>query len=302
MSIARNLLVSVAFTFVAACASTPQTNSATNDTIGATPALFVARDADSTMYIYGTIHLRRTGAAWGGPHVEAALAESQEIWTELEMSPEGEARAQAEALRRGLVADSPLSAHLSAEDNARLATLSQSLGIPPQALERMRPWMAALTLAIVPMMRAGYDAQAGVDRAVAAWGREHGKTPRWFETPEEQINFFASMSEEAQVEMLRQSLEGAEESVEVINQLSDAWDRGDIVALENGVVGEMRTQYPEVYQSFFVDRNNAWMEVLSRELEGSGVDFVAVGSGHLYGSDGLIAQLRARGVRVERVQ
>ena len=298
MSITRSLLAALAFGFVASCASTP----ATNDQTGATPALFAARDADSTMYIYGTIHLRRAGDAWGGPHVEAALAQSEEIWTEVDMDPAAEARGQAEALRLGMSPQNALSSHLTAEDEERLTALCQRLGLPRQALERMSPWMAALTLTVMPMLQAGYDPQAGVDRAVVAWGRQHNKTLRSFETPEQQIALFAGLDEDEEMEMLRYSFEGAEQTVELVNALSAAWDRGDIAALEAQIITEARTSAPRMYQSFFVDRNNAWMTVLSRELDGAGVDFVAVGAGHLYGPDGLVAQLRRRGVRVERVQ
>jgi uncharacterized protein YbaP (TraB family) len=297
MSITRNLLAALAFGFVASCASTPETN----DLTGAAPALFVARDADSTMYIYGTIHLRRPTDGWGGSHVEAALARSQEVWTEVDMDPDAMARAQAEALRLGMSTQNLLSAHLTAEDEERLTALCQRLGIPRQALERMRPWMAALTLSIMPMVQAGYDPNAGVDRSVIAWATANNKALRSFETPEQQIALFAGFTPEEEIEMLRLSIDSAEEGVALINAMSAAWDAGDIATLEAQVVTEARTTAPEMYQSFFVERNNAWMTVLSRELDGAGVDFVAVGAGHLYGPDGLIAQLRARGVRVERV-
>ncbi|ANP45040.1 TraB/GumN family protein [Candidatus Viadribacter manganicus] len=298
MSIARIFLATFALGFVAACA----TSQATNDATGAAPALFVARDADSTLYVYGAIHMRRANDAWGGPHVEAALADAQEVWTEVDLDPAAEARGQAEAMRLGLSAGAPLSSHLSEEDREHLGALTQRLGIPPQALDRMRPWMAALTLSVVPIIQAGYDPQAGVDRAVVAWARERDKTLRSFETPEQQVALFANWGEEAQVDMLRQAIESADEGVELVNGVSAAWDRGDIAEIEALTVTEVRTTYPNVYRLLYVDRNNAWMEVLSRELDGAGVDFVAVGSGHLYGPDGLIAQLRARGVRVERVQ
>jgi uncharacterized protein YbaP (TraB family) len=64
----------------------------------------------------------------------------------------------------------------------------------------------------------------------------------------------------------------------------------------------MREEYPELYDGLFARRNAAWIEMLLNELDGAGVDFVAVGAGHLLGEDGLVAQLRARGVRVERVE
>ncbi|MEQ1490250.1 MAG: TraB/GumN family protein [Terricaulis sp.] len=298
MSLTRRLLASLALAFVAACASTPRTN----DTIGAAPALFVARDADSTLYLYGTIHLRRAGDAWGGPHVERALAEAQEVWTEVALDPAAEARAQAEAMRLGFGPDAALSTHLTAEEEQRLTTLTQGLGIPPQALERMRPWMAALTLSLVPIVRAGYDPNGGVDRAVVAWAREHDKTLRSFETPEEQVHIFSGFDEDVQVAMLRAALDSAEESVDAATNLSAAWDRGDVRAIEDLAVTDTRVNYPLMYQAIYARRNGAWMGVLAHELDGAGIDFVAVGAGHLYGPDGLIAQLRARGFRVERVQ
>lgn len=299
MSLTRRLLASLALSFVAACVSSPP---ASDDTIGAAPALFVARDADSTLYLYGTIHLRRAGDAWGGPHVESALAQSEEVWTEVGLDPASEARAQGEAMRLGFSADAPLSSQLTADEQQRLATLTQGLGIPPQALDRMRPWMAALTLTLVPIVRAGYDPNGGVDRAVVAWAREHDKTLRAFETPEEQVHIFSGFDEDVQLAMLRAALDGAEESADVATNLSAAWDRGDIRAIEELAVTDVRVDYPLMYQAIYARRNGAWVEVLSHEMEGAGVDFVAVGAGHLYGPDGLIAQLRARGIRVERMQ
>jgi hypothetical protein len=56
-----------------------------------------------------------------------------------------------------------------------------------------------------------------------------------------------------------------------------------------------------LFEVVFVRRNEAWVETLLRELEGSGTDFVAVGAGHLLGAEGLVERLRAQGVRVERV-
>lgn len=283
---------------VSACATAPPQH---DDSVGAAPALFVARDADSTIYLYGTVHLRRSGEPWGGPHVEAALAEAEEVWTETDVSPTAEAQAQSIAMRLGMGAQ-PLSSTLTPEQQARLAAVTERLGLPAGALEPMRPWMAALTLTVIPIIRAGYDPQAGVDRAVVAWARANGRSLRWFETAEEQIGFFSNLSEEAQREMLLYAIDEAEGGAALIDELSAAWERGDLTALEARIVEEVRADYPEAYESLFVRRNEAWVEVLMQELDGSGVDFVAVGAGHLVGSDSVVAMLRARGVQVERVR
>jgi hypothetical protein len=265
------------------------------------PALYVARDADSTMYLYGTIHLRKQGDPWGAPEVEAALAQADEIWTELEISPEVEARGQQLTMQYGLSRERPLSSWLSAEENQRLAATAQGLGLQAQALEPMRPWLAGLTLSIVPAMRAGYDPQAGVDRAVDAFGDANGKRMRAFETMEEQLGFFANLSDDLQRQMLLEAIDEAGRSVEVFDTMSAVWERGDLGVLETMMNDQMREEYPEVFEVLMTRRNNAWMTTLMQELEGSGVDFIAVGAGHLVGDVGLIEQLRARGVRVERV-
>jgi uncharacterized protein YbaP (TraB family) len=268
----------------------------------ASPALFVARDADSTMYLYGTIHVRRANEPWGSPAVEAALAASEDIWTEIEMSPEIDARTQQLALQHGIAPpERRLSSWLSPGEAARLAATAQRLGLPLENLEPLRPWLAGLTLELAPLAKAGYDLRAGVDRAVDAYGDANGKRMRALETPEQQIGFFANLSDDVQRQMLIEAIDDADASAAELDQLSAAWRRGDLDAIERRMNEELRDKYPEAYAIMIERRNDAWTAVLLRELEGAGVDFIAVGAAHIVGEDGLVAQLRARGVRVERV-
>jgi uncharacterized protein YbaP (TraB family) len=266
------------------------------------PALFVARDADSTLYLFGTVHVRRPGGSWGGRDARAALAESDEVWTEVEMTPDADARAQALMVRHGMAPpDRPLSSWLSAEENERLRALMQRLGAPPHVIEAMQPWLAAITLSVLPMIQAGYDPNAGVDREIDAAAGAAGKRMRAFETIEEQIGFLSGFSPEMQRQILLDAIAETEKGPRQLDALSIAWEQGDLDLLEEYVIDDMREEYPELYDVLFVRRNAAWMETLVRELDGAGVDFVAVGTGHLLGEHGLVAQLRARGVRVERV-
>lgn len=266
-----------------------------------TPALYVARDADSTIYLYGTIHLRRTGEPWGAPYVEAALNEAQEIWTETDISAAGEAEAQGLALQRGLAPPGrPLSSWLSADEQARLNAVTGRLGLQTGQLEPLQPWLAGLTLAVLPMMQNGYDPQSGVDRAVVAWANANGRETRWFESTAEQIGFFADMTPELQTQFLMSAVDDAERASEMVDVMSSAWERGDLSVLD-ALVEEMRRDYPDIHHALLTRRNEAWVETLVQEMEGSGVDFVAVGAGHLGAPDGVVALLQARGVSVERV-
>lgn len=267
------------------------------------PALYVARDADSTMYLFGTLHIRRPGSPWGGARAQAGLAETSEIWTELIISPETDAQTQALALRYGLAEPGrPLSSYFSSEENARISAAAQRLGLQPQVLQAMRPWLAGITFALAPMLQAGFDPNSGADRLIDAYGDANGKTMRSFETAEQQMRMLASFSDEVQRQMLLEALDEAEGGSGETEAMAAAWESGDLATLERMVVDDLRREYPDFYRVLLVERNNAWVEVLARELEGEGVDFVAVGAGHMLGPDGVIAQLRGRGYTVERIE
>lgn len=267
------------------------------------PALFLAQDSDSKIYLFGTVHVRRPGAGWGGPEAVAALAEAEEFWTELEMSPQADARAAADAVRLGMALPGrPLSSYLSPDQHRRLQAALEAQGAPSNALEHMRPWFAGLMLSLMPVMRAGYDPDAGVDRQIDAAADAQGKRARWFETGAEQLAFFEGLSERVQVAMLMEAVDASSHSAAELGELERAWERGDLRTLERAVVDETRQHYPELYEILFVRRNRAWVEALMQEMEGEGVDFVAVGAGHLLGRDGLVEMLRARGVKVTRVR
>lgn len=285
---------------LAACAQAP---AGETEPEGITPLLYAVRDSDSTMYLYGTVHVRPRGADWGNARVRAALDEAGEVWTELMMNPQADQQIQVLALQLGRAEPGrPLSSWLTPEENVSLNAVTTRLGMPQGALEPYKPWLAALTLTVAPLVQAGYDPESGVDRSIDAYSDTAGKTMRALETAEQQLGFFASLNADVQREMLQEAIAESENLPVMIGEMSTAWERGDERALERAVVDETRDEYPELYQMLFVDRNNAWMTELTREMEGSGVDFVAVGAGHIIGHDGLVAQFRARGYRVERVR
>lgn len=293
----RTFAGAAALLLLSACSSAPD---AAPEAPAFAPALFVARDADSTIYLYGTIHLRRPGGDWGGENAKAALASAEELWTEMPLGAATDAEVQRLVFANGFSPDRPLSSRLTAEEYARFTEVTQGLGVPAANLDAMRPWLASLTLAMLPMLQAGYDPEHGIDESInTAAGDSKGR--RAFETAEQQMGFFANMSEETQMQMLRDAMDEAAKGVEVLDQMSASWERGDLTALERLVVDEFKAEAPEAYDVIFAQRNLAWSTVLMTELEGSGVDFVAVGAGHLVGEDGLVALLRARGVSVERV-
>lgn len=265
------------------------------------PALWVLRDADSTIYLFGTVHLLRPETAWHSPVVDQAFDSADQIWFEIE-NPDDQAAAMPLVQRYGIDMRTPLSSRLNAEEQAQLNTAAEAMGLNGPAFEPMRPWLAALTLSVAPLTKAGYDPQSGVELVLRARALEAGKPIDGLETIEEQLQILAGMPEEAQMDFLRSVLSDYENATVELDRLVEAWAAGDVDTLEDIGVTQMRAEGEEFYQALLVRRNANWAGQIDTMMDGEGVIFIAVGSAHLAGDDSVQVLLEQRGYTVERVQ
>jgi uncharacterized protein YbaP (TraB family) len=138
----------------------------------AEPAMWVIRDKDSTIYLIGTIHLLRHETEWSAAKVKKAVTESSELW--LEVANIDEAANIAIIARHGFDQEKMLSSKLNAAQKEKLAKIAATYGVPIESLEPMKPWMAALMFAVLPLQQAGYDPNAGIDRLLRAQAAKEG--------------------------------------------------------------------------------------------------------------------------------
>jgi uncharacterized protein YbaP (TraB family) len=264
------------------------------------PALFLVRDADSKLYIYGTVHAFRPGAPWSNEAVRAAILEADEVWTESDASPEAAARESAAfAAELSRLPSTALTARLPPGRAAEVIAAAKSLSVPRASLDRLDPWEAALFMIQGRIAALGRDHSAGVDNQVIALARREGKTLRWLE--DMGVAVFKTLPDDVQIEFLLSVVEDWDDAEAQIDQLDAMWRSGDLEGIDALEVAPLRQDYPALYAWIAVERNAAWMDVLINELNGAGVDFVAVGTAHLVGPDSVIAMFEARGYDVERV-
>jgi uncharacterized protein YbaP (TraB family) len=263
------------------------------------PAMWVIRDEDSTIYLFGTVHLLRPETKWRTPKFDAAFASADELWFEL-IDGDDAAKMQSLVMSLGMDQANPLSKRLTPEQFARVKAASDKLGFPVAGVDVMKPWMAGVTLSLLTMMKAGFDPNAGVDSVVKKSGEEAKKPLKAFETAEQQLRFFDSLPPEVQVEFLMSSIDELDESSSMLDSLVAHWAVGDTRALEDDLVADMKTKYPGLYKVLLVDRNAAWAKVLEERLAGSGVSFVSVGSAHLVGDDSVQKFLAKKGIKAKR--
>lgn len=267
----------------------------------AEPPMWVIKDADTTIYLFGTVHVLTPKIQWNTPAVQAAVKDSKELWLEV-TDADNMAVVGPLIQKLGLDFARPLSKKLTPEQLARISQVAGKYGFPAAQLEPMQPWLAAMTLTMVPLQKAGFDPKLGVDTRIREAATKEGDAVKAFENVEQQLNFFATMKEADQVAMLMQIVEDADQGAAAIERAAAAWSNGDLSTMESELILDLKSKAPQVYELMLTRRNIDWAGQIEGILKGAGTHFIAVGAGHLVGPDSVQAQLKARGIDATRLQ
>lgn len=265
----------------------------------ARPALWKLADADTTIWLFGTIHVLPHPVDWFAGPVAKAFDESGELVTEIAIADEDGARAviQASALRAD---DRTLRETLQPGERAAYEAALASLGLPANAFDRNDAWFAALMLTLLPLQAQGFNAQSGIEAQVAARAAAARMPNEGLETPEFQIGLFERLPQPLQRRYLAEVVESLPTLSGDIGEMVSAWQHGEADRLADLINDD--EQDPEVRKRLITDRNRTWARWLKRRMKAPGVVFVAVGAGHLAGKGSVQDQLARMGLHVTRVQ
>lgn len=263
------------------------------------PALWVVKDADSTIYLFGTVHVLRPNTQWESAKVTTAFNSASDIWFEIS-NPDDVAALVPLIQQYGVSPATPLSSLLTPEEMTQLDAAARVLGASGAQMDIFRPWYAGLTLSLAPLKKAGYDPASGVELTLKARAEAAGKPIHGFETIEKQVLVLANLPQDIQLEFLRSTLEDFDDATTELDAMVDAWASGDVAALDRVTNEDMKAEAPDIYKAMLTDRNAGFADRIQTLLAGSGTAFVAVGAAHLAGDDSVQSMLEARGVEVER--
>ena len=260
------------------------------------PALWRVSDADTTIYLFGTVHALPQASNWYDGRIERAFASADELVTEIDVSS---AAGSAEALQTAslLPEGQSLRALMKDDDREQYEAALVGLGLPVEALDRYEPWFAAVTLSLLPLLRSGYDTQSGVELSLS--GRAGEKSRGALETIEQQVALFDTLPQEAQLAYLDETVEKLDQAASTLDAMVAEWVEGDAIALAALLNAEMAD--PVLYERLLTARNANWAGWIENRLQQPGTVFIAVGAGHLAGAGSVQDQLRRRGVKVTRV-
>ncbi|HSG34350.1 MAG TPA: TraB/GumN family protein [Sphingomonadaceae bacterium] len=287
-----------ALQFTAACSTLGGDGGASTRSSAPSPALWRVADKDTTIYLFGTVHALPRDLVWYEPHIARALEASSQLVTEVDAA-EAAKMPDLVAAKAVLPEGQTLRSLMSEEDRQAYDEVLVSLGLPVQSFDAYKPWFAAITLSLLPILNAGYETESGVEEVLLS--KIHPDTTRHaLETVEYQLDLFDQLPLEAQLTYLKQVVDSAPELTSQLDQMVGRWLAGDAKALAE-LMNAQETD-PELYERLITTRNANWAVWIDDRLDEPGTVFVAVGAGHLAGKGSVQEQLKRRGISSARVK
>jgi len=258
---------------------------------------------DAVLYLLGSFHLLGADDYPLAPEVDDAFAASSQLLFELPAEDVQSPALGQQMLQAALRTDGrSLREDIGPAQWSALEAYASQHGLAAAAMDGYKAWFVALTVSLSEMATQGLDPSLGLDQHFMREATRAGKPTGGLETAAQQIALLDGMSAEEQRQMLAEALDDARDGNRQTRVLHEVWRAGDAERLWSEMAMDMRREYPALYRSINVERNDRWMPKLERRLQaGQGTTLVVVGSLHLLGADGVVEKLRARGYKVERV-
>jgi uncharacterized protein len=267
----------------------------------ADPALWVVKGKQTTVYLFGTIHVLKPGLTWFDEAVKSAFDKADEVKLEIVMPDPATMQGLVQATGVAPAGTPPLTQRLPEGKRAAFTKAVTDLGLPANALDRFKPWLAATQLSVAPLSKLGYDSANGPEEVITEAAKQAHKPLSGLETPQQQLGFFGSLSDKAQLQFLESTVDELPALDKQMASMVDEWARGDPEALAREMNDELKSS-PEVAKVLLVDRNRNWAQWIRQRMTKPGTVFIAVGAGHLAGPDSVQAQLAKLGLKAERVK
>jgi len=267
----------------------------------ARPGLWKLSDADTTIWLFGTIHALPAGYQWRDARLNSAFAESDALVLEavLDRDP---TKAAAMLMKLGAQPGlPPLVERVPPEKRELMRSMIARSKLPPPYLDGMKTWAAALLLVGVTLTDLGLGASDGVEPVLENQFRAAKKPVTGLETAEQQLGYFNALPEQGQREFLLTLLDDPEKARKEFDEMLAAWSRGDETHIASAFDEEFEKS-PHLRDVLLKNRNANWAEWLAKRLDQPGTVTVAVGAGHLAGPISVQTMLAAKGLKVERVQ
>jgi hypothetical protein len=295
----RNLLRALAVLTLAAAVPASAQVQLSLPVFMAYPSLWHIKSDQGEVYMLGAVHVLPVNVHWRTPKILNAVSRSDVFVFEVPEDPKSVEELQGLIQAHGyLPPDQSLRAELHPEALADYDTAVAASGLPAAGVERERPWLAGIQLMFAQMRKLNYAAGNGVDSSLMEEAAKNHKEMRYFETIAEQFALLAPDDPKLELQEFESGLKDLRDLAGDVQPMIKAWGEGDQAKLDELINGDL-DQFPEARKMLLDDRNKRWVPKIEAMLKEKHVFFITVGAGHLTGTAGVPALLRADGIMVE---
>ncbi len=248
------------------------------------------QDADTTIWLLGTIHVLPPEVRWETPAIKAAIDGADMLVTEIPAQDSGATLTEVPGLP-------PLARRVPSDRREALKAAIEKTDKSMADADRMPSWAAATLIANNSVRAAGAKRIDGVEAVLAQRFDGAGRPHIALETLSAQLAMFGTLPEEAQRLLLLRAIDGRDD----YRTMLSAWATGNEKRLAASFEDSFR-EMPMLLDTLVTRRNARWSGWIARRMHTPGKVLVAVGAGHLVGDRSVVAMLRARGLKVDRVQ
>jgi uncharacterized protein YbaP (TraB family) len=267
------------------------------------PAIWEARDADSRVVLFGSVHALPPGLDWRTPLLADAMEDAPLVYFETDIGPLGMASMTIKIIVQQLqAAGEPWLDRLTSEQVDKLIAAIEPLGMSFEEATFMQPWVLAMQLTDLAMREGAtgpaMEMEHGVEN-VLQWDLPKERKA-YFETPGQQFDMLAGGTVEQQIQQLFMVIdEGTADGAQLLEQIVLDWMAGDVDQL---IMEPKNDDEAAVLDLLLAQRNRNWLQVIEGMLADNNENLIVVGAAHLSGEDSVLDLLAAAGYTVNRIQ
>jgi len=250
---------------------------------------------EKSSYIYGTLHLLCPEELNIQEKVKRAMKESDQLVMELDFD---DPKVMPKVQRAMMYSDGTTAQDYLNEQEYQLVSdfFTDSLNIPFERLQGIKPFFLS-SMTVIHFLGCQ---PVSFEQQLTAMAKEANMEVKGLETVKEQISFIESIPKEKQKKMLVEGLQDYSEAKRMFDEMVDHYLNEEISGINRIMEEYMSDDYAEMQHNLLIKRNKKWVDDMKQFMQKHS-SFVAVGSGHLPGEQGLVTLLRKAGYTVEAI-
>jgi uncharacterized protein YbaP (TraB family) len=265
----------------------------------AAPAIWEVSDADSKVWLFGSVHVLPKEMTWRTPKLDELIRQSEQIYFEADIGPLGQLAVIINGIKIGFGEKVDWVAGLTPEQKDKLTAAVTPLGLTIDQLGTFQPWLADAMIQETVIEHLGYTPSAGVDATLQAELPKERKA--YFETVASQLALLAADPVDVQLKRLMITVDTVPTLGEEMTDMANAWSTGDVDALAKEIADDP-TMDESFTKSLVTNRNADWLTTIVGLLKDNHNDLIVVGAGHLAGDGSVVDLLAKAGFTVQRIQ